>query len=98
MNLSELSLTNMLLAIPIWRRLLTQFACVAFNFVRASAGTRIAARIAIIAITTSNSMSVKPQEDDFLFGVVFIRISTLCEPDRKTHPLEHRTSEHMSPS
>src|SRR5690606_35749027 len=42
----------------------------AFALARDNAGNNIAARMAIIAITTSNSMSVNPRER---MGIVFIR-------------------------
>ena len=41
------------------RRLLRQAVSVAFSLARLSAGNNIAARIAMMAITTSNSISVK---------------------------------------
>src|SRR5207253_2951098 len=41
-------------------RLLMHAVCFAFDFALASAGNNRPARIAIIAITTSNSISVKP--------------------------------------
>src|ERR1017187_9265583 len=41
-------------------RLLRQLACWAFDLGRAKAGSRRAARIAMMAITTSNSINVKP--------------------------------------
>src|ERR1035441_2752008 len=41
-------------------RLLRQLACWAFDLARAKAGSRRAARIAMMAITTSNSINVKP--------------------------------------
>jgi hypothetical protein len=46
--------------IPIWRRLLVQLTRIAFSFEDANAGNSSAARIAIMAITTSNSMRVNP--------------------------------------
>src|SRR5689334_21029403 len=52
----------MLMPRPNCYRLLMQVACRAFSRAWANTGNRIAARIAIIAITTSNSMSVKPFE------------------------------------
>ena len=42
-----------------WRMLLLQAARLAFSLAEANAGSSIAARIAMIAITTSSSMSVK---------------------------------------
>src|ERR1700691_1192241 len=60
--------TNLLLLSPIyivqasancfW--LIKQVACVAFSLARANAGSNIAAKMAIMAITTSNSINVKP--------------------------------------
>src|ERR1700677_3307775 len=40
--------------------LLKQVDCVAFSLARANAGSNIAAKMAIMAITTSNSINVKP--------------------------------------
>src|SRR6476660_5366795 len=51
----------MKLAIVICRKLLEQLTCWAFNFAPDRAGKSIAARIAIIAMTTSSSISVKAQ-------------------------------------
>ena len=45
----------------IWCWLLVQLVRLAWALARANAGRSIAARIAMIAITTSNSISVKPQ-------------------------------------
>src|SRR5687768_269725 len=44
----------------IWRKLLIQEVALPFSFARLSAGRSIAARIAMIAITTNNSISVNP--------------------------------------
>src|SRR5579859_2009281 len=44
----------------IWRVLLAHIVCLAFSRAWAKTGNRIAARIAMMAITTSNSISVKP--------------------------------------
>src|SRR5690606_22388060 len=49
-----------LIPIPIWRRLLAQFTRLARSLAFDSAGSNIAARIAMIAITTSSSISVNP--------------------------------------
>src|SRR2546428_639971 len=45
----------------IWRRLFMQAVRLAFSLARLKAGSNIAARMAIIAITTSNSIKVKPR-------------------------------------
>ena len=50
----------MFIPTPIWRRLLAQLARIAFSFELLSDGNNKAARMAIIAITTNNSMSVNP--------------------------------------
>src|SRR2546428_4120113 len=47
--------------LPIWRRLERQAACRALSRAWAKTGKRIAARMAIIAITTSSSIKVKPR-------------------------------------
>src|SRR5262245_14262218 len=49
-----------MVAVPICFRLERQPACRAFSRAWAKTGKRIAARMAMIAITTSNSISVKP--------------------------------------
>jgi len=41
--------------------LLAQLACRAFSLARANTGNRMAARIAMMAMTTSSSISVKPR-------------------------------------
>jgi hypothetical protein len=46
--------------IPICRRLFRQAVCLAFAFALAKAGNSMAARIAMIAITTNNSINVNP--------------------------------------
>ena len=54
---------------PIWRKLLRHCVRLAFSLARPSAGNNIAARMAMIAMTTSNSISVKPGRcggDDFM--------------------------------
>jgi hypothetical protein len=45
----------------VWRMLLRQEMPLALSFARPSAGSNMLARIAMIAITTSNSISVKPR-------------------------------------
>ncbi len=50
----------MRLAMPNCFMLLTQVVVWAFFFALASTGNNIAAKMAMMAITTSNSMSVKP--------------------------------------
>src|ERR1041385_6060679 len=59
---------------PICLRLERQTVWSAFFFARARAGKRILARIAIIAITTSSSMSVKAFVLKFLFVVKTIKV------------------------
>jgi hypothetical protein len=44
-----------------------QLACLAFSRTRLKTGNRIAARMAIIAITTSNSMRVNAKREETLF-------------------------------
>jgi hypothetical protein len=50
----------MALAMPICRMLLMQLVCLLFDFAFERAGSSIAARIAMIAITTNNSIKVNP--------------------------------------
>src|ERR1041385_2304405 len=51
----------MVVAIPSCLKLFTQEVCLALHFALAKAGRSIAARIAMIAITTNNSINVKPR-------------------------------------
>ena len=57
---SVVGLTYMKKPSPTWRWLLVHCACRAFSFARDRAGSNMAARIAIIASTTANSIKVKP--------------------------------------
>src|SRR5258708_37030339 len=59
-KLSRLSVAYIVNARPHCFRLLMQFVRLARSFAFAKAGKSIAARIAIMAMTTSNSISVKP--------------------------------------
>ena len=56
----RLSFEYILNTIPICLRLLAQLARLAASRARANAGSRIAARIPMMAITTNNSIKVKP--------------------------------------
>jgi hypothetical protein len=60
---------------PICFRLLMQEMLRAFSFAPANAGNNIAARIAMIAITTNSSISVKP---------TIIWLAPLCPPRDRT--------------
>jgi hypothetical protein len=51
----------MLVATPIWCRLLMQEVCLALVFALLKAGNNMAANMAMMAITTNNSISVKPR-------------------------------------
>ena len=51
----------MRIASPIWRMLLAHCVCRADSRACAKTGSRIPARIAMIAITTSSSISVNPR-------------------------------------
>src|SRR5215510_7708057 len=56
----------------IWRALLRQFACLADAFARESAGSNNAARMAMMAITTNSSISVKPSRaSELLFTTLW---------------------------
>ena len=57
------SWTYMFAAIPSWRMLLTQDTCFPRLLAFERAGRSMAARMAMMAITTSNSMSVKPARE-----------------------------------
>src|SRR5688572_9323283 len=57
------------MALPIWERLLTQLVCFAAFLARENTGNMMAARIAMIAITTSSSIRVNPA------GFCFIQFS-----------------------
>src|SRR6266487_6097795 len=63
--------------IPICFRWLAQVIRLARSFARDNAGNSIAARMAMMAITTSSSIKVKPRADGrFLFeGMFFIGLS-----------------------
>src|SRR6266446_1167099 len=47
---------------PICRRLFEQYTCLDFSFARDRAGRSRPARIAMMAMTTSSSISVKPRQ------------------------------------
>jgi hypothetical protein len=53
-------------AVHIWRILLKQAVFCAVSFAAVKTGNSIAARIAMIAMTTSSSISVKPFNDLFI--------------------------------
>src|SRR6266566_3736944 len=52
----------MKVAIPICRRLFEQYVCLDFSFARDNAGRSRPAKIAMMAMTTSSSISVKPRQ------------------------------------
>src|ERR1041385_3091776 len=62
-------------AIPHWRRLERQLIFCALHFARERAGSSIAARIAIIAMTTSNSINVNAKRDLTLDGSVGFKLA-----------------------
>jgi hypothetical protein len=64
--------------------LLKQVACVALSFAFAKAGSSIAARIAMMAMTTSNSMRVKPIRHDRR------RIATWFIISKMPHPITRK--------
>src|SRR5437867_1440189 len=68
------------MAMPICRRLFKQALLRAFSFAKLKAGSSRAARIAITAITTSNSISVNPSEGRALRVRAFI-----CSMDEMEH-------------
>src|SRR6058998_2132741 len=52
----------MKVAMPICRRLFKQYVCLDFSFARDNAGRSRPAKIAMTAMTTSSSISVKPRQ------------------------------------
>src|SRR5262245_14044779 len=55
--------------------------CCPFCLARARAGKSIAARIAIIAITTSNSIRVKPIRDELVVNFIAFALRTQVNAD-----------------
>src|SRR5262245_42502366 len=55
---------------PIWRRLLMQEVCWPLDLARDNAGKSMAAKMAMIAITTSNSIRVKARRGRFSLETV----------------------------
>src|SRR5579872_2337021 len=69
---------------PIWRKLEKQQACLLCSLAPASAGRSSAARIAIVAITTSNSVNVKA-------AAGILTISQVFGPNATARPLLGQT-------
>src|SRR5713101_2609933 len=67
-------------AVAYWRRLLMQLAWRAFSRAWAKTGNRIAARMAIIAITTSSSIRVKPRWRILDFGFWILDFGSVLVP------------------
>jgi hypothetical protein len=64
---------------PIWCKLDAQLVCLAYSLADAKTGKRIAERIAMIAMTTRSSISVKPLFELFFECVedfIFISVSS----------------------
>src|SRR5579872_4131102 len=59
---------------PNWRRLLRQDICLAFSLARASVGSSIAARMAIMAMTTSSSIKVNAHRSLWFICINFIQL------------------------
>src|SRR5215831_11119815 len=57
---------------PNWRRLLLQFARFAFSLARDSDGKSIAARMAIMAMTTNSSINVNARHSGLPAGNLFL--------------------------
>src|SRR2546426_10963872 len=70
-------------AVAYWRRLLMQLAWRAFSRAWAKTGNRIAARMAIIAITTSSSIRVKPRWRILDFGLWILDFGLIPDPNSK---------------
>src|SRR6266487_2991308 len=81
----SLSLRYVCIAMPIWRRLLKSFVTFARSRALLKAGTAIPTRMAMIAITTSISMSVKAREYFFFIGGISLGSDTVLglSPERK---------------
>ena len=60
----------MCMAIPICRRLFVQVVRAALSLALAKAGNNMAAKMAMMAMTTSNSMSVNAGRQELLFLAV----------------------------
>jgi hypothetical protein len=72
-NRPLLSSANIFMPSPTWRRLELQLVVHAFCLAEASAGRSIAARMAMMAMTTSNSINVKARGRETEFsGFIFI--------------------------
>src|SRR5260370_3640470 len=83
-----LSVANICNAMPHWRRLDKQLIDWAFALARLSAGSSIAARMAMMAITTSSSIKVKAiclLEFPFISTIKVIMLTHRCY-----HSLPHR--------
>jgi hypothetical protein len=59
-------------------------ACLAFSLAWLNTGKRMAARMAIIAMTTSNSISVKPNRANRKWRRMFIALLLACEVMRNS--------------
>src|SRR5206468_1024283 len=76
-----LSFMYICVAVPIWRRLLRSFVTLARSRTPLKTGTAIAARMLIVTITTSNSMSVKARATgggELLFMGLVVRSASYC--------------------
>src|SRR5215469_2226566 len=62
--------------------LLRQLVWMAFCLALSSTGTNIAAKMAIIAITTSSSIKVKPLRLDFIFILAFLIVFNLTHSEK----------------
>src|SRR5579862_4671113 len=62
--------------------LLRQLVWMAFCLAWSSTGNSIAARMAIMAITTSSSIKVKPRMFDFIFILAFLIIFNLTQTEK----------------
>src|SRR5882724_12944813 len=71
---SPLSLAYMVTAIPICFVLLRQLAARALSLALLNAGNNIAARMAMMAMTTSSSINVNPSTDEILETALFVLI------------------------
>src|ERR1022692_1666742 len=102
-RLSRLSSAYIRSARPICLRLFMQLARLAFSLAVASAGNSIAARMAMMAMTTRSSIKVKPAEHALVFSIcpfipnVFVaaRFQSANRDDNQTQRLTGASNQRM---
>ena len=88
---SLLSPAYIIIASAICLLLLMQVLVLAFSFARDSAGRSMAARMAMMAMTTSNSMRVKPRRADRWVMIMVGCFAWPGPPGERAQPLALRT-------